>query len=284
MHWTPRRERFRAQLNTGTCVYPASVHDPVSIRIAQDLEFETAMFAGSIASLTVLGAPDLIVLNQSEFAEQSYRINRAASLPLIVDADHGYGNALNVRRTVEELETAGVSALTIEDTLLPRSFGSDQTSLVSVQEGVGKMRAALDARQDPSLVIAGRSSAVSITGVDDAITRMKAYEQAGVDMLMLVGVSTREQLESISGSVNCPLMLGGAGQELMDRDYLASMGVAICLQGHQPFMAATQALYSTLKALRDGVPPVELQGLPDAELKQNVMRNSDYQSWIDRYL
>src|SRR5260370_24941795 len=148
MDWTDRRKRFRAILAGSRCVHPGSVFDPLSARIAEDLGFEIGMFAGSTASLTVLGAPDLIVLTLSEFAAQAYRICRAGDLPLLVDADHGYGNALNVRRTVEELETAGVAALTIEDTLLPRPFGNGQAQLISIEEGIGKMRAALAARQD----------------------------------------------------------------------------------------------------------------------------------------
>ncbi|HZY51954.1 MAG TPA: isocitrate lyase/phosphoenolpyruvate mutase family protein, partial [Reyranella sp.] len=100
MHWTDRRKRFRAILDGPVCVHPGSVYDPISARIAEDLGFELGMFAGSTASLTVLGAPDLIVLTLSEFAQQAYRINRAGNLPLMVDADHGYGNALNVKRTV----------------------------------------------------------------------------------------------------------------------------------------------------------------------------------------
>ena len=110
MHWTDRRKRFRAILTGERCVHPGSVFDPISARIAEDLGFEVGMFAGSIASLTVLGAPDLIVLTLSEFAGQAYRINRAGNLPLMVDADHGYGNALNAKRTVEELETAASAA------------------------------------------------------------------------------------------------------------------------------------------------------------------------------
>jgi carboxyvinyl-carboxyphosphonate phosphorylmutase len=119
MNLSPRRERFRAILSGKECVHPASVFDPVSARIAQDVGFEIGMFAGSIASLTVLGAPDLVVLSLAELAEQAHRICRAADLPLLVDADHGFGNAHSVKRTVEELETAGVAGLTIEDTLLP---------------------------------------------------------------------------------------------------------------------------------------------------------------------
>src|SRR3546814_16190448 len=106
------------------------------------------MFDGSVASLTVLGSPDLIVLTLSEFAEQAYRINRAAELPLMVDADHGYGNALNVTRTVEELEAAGVAGLSIEDTLLQQPYGAtDKAQLISIEEGVGKMRAARPAER-----------------------------------------------------------------------------------------------------------------------------------------
>src|ERR671938_2028048 len=126
MHWTERRERFRAILAGPRCVHPGSVYDAISARIAEDLGFEVGMFAGSTASLAVLGAPDLIVLTLTEFAGQAYRINRAGGLALLVDSDHGYGNALNVKRTVEELETAGVAALTIEDTLLPRPYGPSE--------------------------------------------------------------------------------------------------------------------------------------------------------------
>src|SRR3954469_14493893 len=167
--WSARRTRFRGILAGGACVHPASVHDAVSARIAEDLGFEIGMFAGSVASLAVLGAPDLIVLTLSEFAGQAYRINRAGNLPLMVDADHGYGNALNAKRTVEELESAGVAGLSIEDTDLPTPFGTAKARLTTIAEGVGKMKAALAGRQDPLLCIAGRTSAVQITGLDDAI-------------------------------------------------------------------------------------------------------------------
>ena len=124
MDWTVRRRRFRAILSGARCVHPASVFDAISARIAEDLGFEAGMLGGSVASLAVIGAPDVMVLSLTEFAAQAYRICRAGNLPLMVDADHGYGNALNVKRTVEELETAGVAALTIEDTLLPAPFGA----------------------------------------------------------------------------------------------------------------------------------------------------------------
>ena len=283
--WSERRKRFRAILEGGACVHPASVHDPVSARIAADLGFETGMFAGSVASLAVLGAPDLIVLTLTEFAGQAYRIGRAAELPLMVDADHGYGNALNVMRTVEELEAAGVAGLSIEDTLLPPAFGaSDTAQLIPLEEGVGKMKAALAGRRDPSLVVSGRTSAISITGLEDTIRRVKAYEATGVDAVFLVGVKTREQLEAVAAQVRIPIILGGAPAALMDRAYLASQRVRICLQGHQPFQAAVQAIYATLKALREGTPPKNLTGLASSELMDRVTRLHDYKKWTGEYL
>jgi carboxyvinyl-carboxyphosphonate phosphorylmutase len=284
MHWTNRRERFRAVLAGDQCIHPGSVFDPISARIAEELGFEVGMFAGSIASFTVLGAPDLIVLTLSEFAEQAYRINRAGKLPLLVDADHGYGNALNVMRTVQELETAGVAAMCIEDTLLPRAYGEKKPSLISLDEGVGKMRAAIAAREDPSFVIVGRTSAAAINGTDDVLRRAKAYEAAGVDALFFAGGMTREQLDALSTAVKLPLMLGGSGRELQDRDYLASRRVRIALQGHQPFSAAVQAVYNTLKALREGTKPGDLQGVASAETMGRVTRGGDYKSWTEKFL
>ena len=233
MNLACRRERYRSILEGGQCVHPASVFDPISARIAEDLGFEVGMLAGSIASGTVLGAPDLIVLTLTEFAQQIHRICRAGDLSLMVDADHGYGNALNVMRTVEELETAGVAALTIEDTALPRSFGTGgEEQLISLEEGVAKMKAALAARQDPELVIVGRTSALRTSGIPDAITIAKAYQQAGVDAIFLVGARTREEIEAVHAEVQAPLLLGGAGGELTDRQFLAANGVRVSLQGH----------------------------------------------------
>lgn len=283
--WSARRARFRAILEGGACVHPASVHDAISARIAADLGFEMGMFAGSVASLAVLGAPDLIVLTLSEFAEQAYRISRGAELPLMVDADHGYGNALNVMRTVEELENAGVAGLSIEDTLLPQPFGSGgKSALISMEEGVGKVRAALAARSDKSLVISGRTSAVGITGVADAIARAKAYEAAGADAMFFVGVKTAEELDALCGSVRIPIILGGVPAKLMDRAVLAAKGARICLQGHQPFQASIAALHATMKALRDGEAPAALTGLAANELSKRVTRDDAYAQAIRDYL
>ena len=284
MNLTDRRERYRAILAGDKCVHPASVFDPVSARIAEDLGFEVGMLAGSIASFTVLGAPDIIVLTLTEFAQQIHRICRAGDLSLMVDADHGYGNAMNVKRTVEELETAGVAALTIEDTVLPRPFGSGGGQLISLEEGVGKMKAALAGRQDPSLVVAGRTSAAQIVGVEEAIRRTNAYAEVGVDAMFLAGVNSRADLEAIHAATDIPLIAGGSG-ELSDREYLAANGVRVALQGHLSFQAMVKSVYDTLKALREGTAPADLRpNLASADLMNQVTRQDDYNRWRDEFL
>jgi oxaloacetate decarboxylase len=284
MHWTDRRERYRQIIAGTACIHPASVHDAISARMAEELGFEIGMFAGSIASFTVLGAPDLILLTLTEFAEQAYRINRAGKLPLMVDADHGYGNALNVMRTVQELETAGVAALMVEDTLLPRAFGEKKPAVISLEEGVGKMRAALAAREDKSLTIIGRTSAPSITDLVDGIKRLKAYEAEGVDALFIAGGLTRHDLDAIAEEIKIPLMLGGISGDLQDKDYLASRGVRIALQGHQPFAAAVKAIYDTMKALREGTKPSALGGIASSEMMARVTQEADYRRSTEKFL
>jgi oxaloacetate decarboxylase len=274
MAFRHRREQLRAILTGSTCIRPGSVYDAVSIRIAEDLGFELGMFGGSVASLAVLGDPDIALITLTELCEQMRRMSRASALPVLVDADHGYGNALNVRRTVQELEAAGAAGLTIEDTLLPQAFGEAKTQLISLEEGVGKMKGALDGRGDPSLVLIGRTGAVSVTGLEDAIKRARAYEAAGVDALFFTGIKSRAELDGISGATKLPIVLGGAPDDMSDLDYLRDRRVRIALQGHAPFAAATQAIYETLKALREGTSPKNLKGIASAELTARVTRES----------
>jgi carboxyvinyl-carboxyphosphonate phosphorylmutase len=284
MTFRKRRDALRSILSGPACVRPGSVYDAISIRIAEDLGFEVGMFGGSVASLAVLGDPDVTLITLTELAEQMRRMSRAAALPVLVDADHGYGNALNVRRTVQELEAAGAAGLTIEDTLLPQAYGQAKTQLISLEEGVGKMKAALDGRADPSLVIVGRTGAASISSLEDAITRVRAYQATGVDALFFTGIKTRNELEAIAAATTLPIVLGGAPEEMSDPDYLRDRRVRIALQGHAPVAAATQAVYETLKALREGLPPKDLKRLASSELTGRVTREADVKARLAKFL
>ncbi len=286
MNLAERRMRLRGMLGSEECVYPASVFDPISARIAQSLGFEIGMLAGSIASAVVLGAPDLVVLTLSELAEQVRRIVRASSLSLIVDADHGYGNALNVIRTVQELECAGVAGLTIEDTLLPEPFeGPTCERLIPIPEFVGKLKAALGAREDSALVIIGRTAALRAEGLAETIARVQACAAAGVDGVFLVGVKDRSEVRALRQATSLPLLLGAIPPELDDRAFFAAHGVRAALQGHIPFFVMVKALYDAYQELKAGALPEPMKRkTAPREVMDSVLRATEYARWRRDYL
>jgi carboxyvinyl-carboxyphosphonate phosphorylmutase len=272
-------DRFRAILAGEACVHPGSVFDALSARVASELGFETAILGGSSASLAVLGAPDHIVLTLTELADLVRRITRAGSPPLLVDADHGYGNALNAMRTVEELHAAGAAAATLEDTLLPRPFGAAKPALVSAAELAGKVAAAVSA--SPGLVVVGRTAALGVTDLDDAIARARAMEEAGAEALFFTGVTAREQVAAIRAATTRPIILGGAKPSLGTREEWARLGVRVALQGHLPIQAALEAVRATLAAQRAGLP---VQGLPDPGFVRRMTREDAYDAAIRNHL
>ena len=285
MNAQDKRKSLAALLAGQRCVIAGSVFDPLSARIADEVGFEVGVLGGSVASFAVLGAPDLMLLTLTELAEQVRRICRASELPAVVNADHGFGNALNVMRTVEELASVGAAGVSIEDTLLPRAFGSSRApSLTSLEEGVGKMRAAVAAARGTGLVVFGRTSAAAVTDLDDAVRRLQAYERAGVDALFVPYLKTRQQLDRIAAEVSLPILLGGPGAELVDLEYLASRRVRVCLRGHHGFAASVQALYDTAKAVLAGTAPGELSNVAPESLMARLTRAAEHEQFSDEFL
>jgi carboxyvinyl-carboxyphosphonate phosphorylmutase len=275
------RTAFRALLDSDSCYHTASVFDPMSARIAADLGFEVGILGGSVASLQVLAAPDFALITLSEFVEQASRIGRVSRLPVIADADHGYGNALNVMRTVVELERAGIAALTIEDTLLPAQFGRKSTDLIPVEEGVGKIRAALEARVDPDLAIIARTNA-GVLDVSEVIRRTKAYQAAGADGICMVGVADFEHLEQIAEHLSIPLMLVTYGNpKLRDNERLARLGVRIVVNGHAAYFAAIKATYDCLRDQRQVATGSELSA---TELTHKYTQPEEYIVWAEEFM
>jgi len=279
---TALRNNFRQLLATPACFETASVFDPMSARIAADLGFEVGILGGSVASLQVLAAPDFALITLSEFVEQATRIGRGAHLPFIADADHGYGNALNVMRTVEELERAGVAALTIEDTLLPAQFGRKSTDLISIDEGIGKIKAALEARVDPALSIIARTNA-GVLSTEDVIKRTQAYEKAGADGICIVGIDDFAQLEQISAKLTVPLMLVTYGNpKLNDSQRLASLGGRILVAGHAAYFASIKATYDSLRAQRHLTNSTN--NLSATEQTHTYTQPEDYVAWAKEFM
>ena len=286
MNHTEQRKRLRALFAGSQCLSPASVYDALSARVAAAVGYQIGMLAGSVASNTTLAAPDLIVLTLTEFADQVRRIMRASNLSLLVDADHGYGNALNAMRTVQELEHAGVSALSIEDTALPTPFGQAEgkETLTSIEEGVGKLRAAVAARSDPSLIIAGRTSALKVEGIEGALARVKAYAVTGVDAIFIVGLEKLEQLDAIHAAVKLPIIIGSAPPTLK-REELAARGARIVLQGHQPVAAAVKALHDCYSHLYQGGAPADLKStIASAQEMEKLTDGETYKKRQREYL
>jgi carboxyvinyl-carboxyphosphonate phosphorylmutase len=284
MNHTEQRKRLRAVFNGTKCVSPASVYDALSARVAESVGFEIGMLAGSVASNTTLAAPDLIVLTLTEFADQVRRIMRASKLSLIVDADHGYGNALNVMRTVEELEHSGVSAMSLEDTALPARFGQTEDELISTAEMVGKLKAAVAARRDPSTIILGRTAALKVEGTDKTVTRAKAYAACGVDAIFLVGVESADQVKAVHGAAKLPVMVGSAPASIKREDFAAA-GARVLLQGHQPVAAAVKALRETYAHLHGGGAPAELKDrIASAQEMDKLVGGEAYKKWQKEYL
>jgi oxaloacetate decarboxylase len=260
MNHTEQRKRLRAVFAGAKCLSPASVYDALSARVAESVGYELGMLAGSVASNTTLAAPDLIVLTLTEFADQIRRIMRASRLSLIVDADHGYGNALNVMRTVEELEHAGVSGMSIEDTALPTRFGQAEGAdeLITTAEMVGKLKAAVAARRDPSTVILGRTAALKVEDTPRTVARAKAYAACGVDAIFVVGVESVDQVRAVHEAVNLPIMVGSAPASIKREDFAAA-GARVLLQGHPPVAAAVKALKEVYAHLYNGGAPADLK-------------------------
>lgn len=292
LHWylaimnVQQKRRKLAELLEGErCVIAGSVFDPLSARIADDVGFEVGVLGGSVASFVILAAPDLMLLTATELAEQTRRICRASKLPVLIDADHGYGNALNVMRTVEELASAGAAGCSIEDTVLPRAFGSaGEPALTSLEEGVGRMRAAVAAGRDSGIAIFGRTSAVAVTDVNDAVLRLQAYEKVGVSALFVPYLKTRAQLDQIAGAVRLPLILGSPAADLVDYDYLASRRVRICLRGHQGFAASVQAIYDAATAMFSGTSPGKIANVASETLMARLTRTAEYDRSSQEFL
>ncbi|HEV8517337.1 MAG TPA: isocitrate lyase/phosphoenolpyruvate mutase family protein [Burkholderiales bacterium] len=285
MSRTDQRKRLRAILSGKQCLSPATVYDALSARIAESVGYEIGIFSGSVSASTTLAAPDLVLQTLTEFADQVRRIMRGGQLSLLVDADHGYGNALNVMRTVQELEHAGVSALTVEDLALPAPFGQpeDTYALVSIDEMLGKLRAALQARQDPSLVIAGRIAALKAEGVASSVARAKAYATTGIDAIFITGLEKLSDFEAIRAAIDLPIIVGTA--PAVRREDLAARGVRILLQGHSAVAAAAKALRDTYTHLHNGGAPADLKSkIASAEEMNRWLGGERYRKWQREYL
>ena len=280
------REQFRSVLSRPTCTLAANIFDPLSARIAQMLDYEVCVLSGSVGKVANLGVPDGVLSNMSDVVDHCRRITRNADVSLMVDAEDGFGNAVNVARTVREMEAAGVSAIEIEDNFVPKRFGVENPGLISKEEQVGKLRAAVAARTDPTTVIVARSAALGLTPLDEALDRIQAYSQTGAAALMLTGSSSRDQLEAVHRVTTLPLCVLSPPADIRnDPAFLAATGVKILMLGNPTFAVAVRAIFDSLRHLKEGGSLEELvdrQATPD--LLRSVNRTDEFLQWQEEYL
>ena len=280
------REFFREVLSRPECTLAANIFDPLSARIAHMLGYEVCVLSGSVGKAANLGVPDGVLSNMSDVVDHCRRITRIADVSLMVDAEDGFGNAVNVVRTVREMEAAGVAGIEIEDNFVPRRFNVADPGLVSTKEQVGKLEAAVEARTDPTTVIVARSAALGLCPLDEALERVRAYSQTGAEALMLTGAQSREQLEAVHQATSLPLcVLSPPADARNDSAFLDANGVRILMLGNPTFGVAVKAIHDSLKHLKDGGALEDLAGqqaTPD--LLRQVNRTDEFIALQERYV
>jgi carboxyvinyl-carboxyphosphonate phosphorylmutase len=260
--------RLRALLAGDAPLLAPGAYDALSARLIEQAGFDCAYMTGFGTTASLLGRPDVGLLGGAEMAGQVRRLAQAIDLPLIADADTGYGNAINVVRTVQDYEQAGVAGLHIEDQILPKRCGHmDGKQVVPVEEMVGKVQAAVEARRDPDLVIIARTDARAMEGLDAALARARAYRAAGADLLFVEALQSVEEIEIVARELaDAQLVFNwaeGGKTPPLPYERLTELGFALVLMPITTLLASTRAMQAALAEIRiAGTPLPVLDRLP----------------------
>lgn len=257
--------RLKALVNERRGVLLPGAANALAARIIEDLGFEALYISGAGVSNTWLGLPDLGFIGLAEVAAHTAAIRDAVDLPLVVDADTGFGNALNVRQTVRALERAGANAIQLEDQVMPKRCGHfSGKAVVDTSEMVSKIRAAVDARRDENFLILARTDSRAILGFDAAVERCHAYREAGADILFLEAPESVDELKKLPAAIDAPqlvnLVVGGKTPILPTAEF-AAMGFALVLYANVALQGAIAGMTAALDALKSGRNVDEASGL-----------------------
>lgn len=248
---------LRKRLAGGRILAAPGASDALTARLVAHLGFGAVYMTGLGATASRLGMPDLGLMTQSEMAEHARSMARAAGIPVIADADTGYGGPLNIRRALSDYAMAGIAALHLEDQVSPKRCGQlSGVRLVDTPEAEARLRAALAARDAlaPDMLIIGRTDALPAQGIDQAIERATRYADCGVDLVFVDGVKTRAEVEAIALRLPGPKVVSlvdGTDAARLTLEELQQMGFSICLYAVTTLFAALGAQTRALQALRD---------------------------------
>nr|WP_244147424.1 isocitrate lyase/PEP mutase family protein [Desulfovermiculus halophilus] len=231
------------------------VYSALPAMIAENAGFQAVYMSGYTTAAVLLGVPDIGLITMAEMAENAGRINDAVSVPVVADCDNGYGNALNVMRSVRAYEKAGVSAIQLEDQIFPKKCGHMAgKEVISAEEMVGKIHAARDAREDPDLVIIARTDARTVVGFDEAVRRSNMYAEAGADIVFLESPTSEDEMRQIPRLVNAPVMANmvEAGKSpLFTNQQLEEMGYSLVIWPGSSAWSTAKAVSKTMHELRE---------------------------------
>ncbi|NYT12583.1 MAG: isocitrate lyase/PEP mutase family protein [Methanomassiliicoccales archaeon] len=226
-----RTSAFRNILGEGDAIIMPVVHDALCAKIAEEVGFKAIFTAGYANSASLLGKPDVGLLTMTEMVDAARRIAGAVDIPVIADADTGYGNVTNVVRAVREFERAGVAGMLIEDQVSPKRCGHmSGKEVIQPDEMVAKIRAAVDSRTDPDLVIIARTDSLSVNGIDDALERVNLYRAEGADMTFIEAVESVEHMRRVIEETEGPHManmIPGGRTPILSSAELAEFGYRI---------------------------------------------------------
>ncbi|MFR9804668.1 isocitrate lyase/PEP mutase family protein [Pseudonocardia sp. RS010] len=266
---TAPRAQLRDLLAGSRPLVVPGAYDALSARLVEQAGFDAVYMTGFGTTAGLLGRPDVGLLTGTEMADNARRLVEAVDVPVIADGDTGYGNAINVLRTVRTYEQAGVAAIQLEDQVTPKKCGHlSGKRIVPLPEMLGKIRAAADVRRDPDFLIIARTDAVAVEGVDIAIERARAFRDAGADLLFVEAPTSEADIERIAGELAgvAPLVFNwaeGGTTPPLTLDRMAELGFALVLYPIGTLLAATAGMRALLETLRrDGTPRAALPGLP----------------------
>lgn len=284
------RARLRELLAAGEPVVAPGAYDALSARLIELAGFDTVYMTGFGTTASLLGRPDVGLLSGAEMIDNASRIVSAVEVPVIADADTGYGNAINVLRTVRAYEQAGVAGIHLEDQQAPKRCGHlSGKAVISREEMAGKVRAAVDARRDADFVIIARTDAAAVHGLHDAIERAKAYAAAGADMLFVEAPTSVDAIEEMARALRgvAPLVFNwaeGGRTPPIPLQRLAELGFALVLFPISALLAATNGIRSILATLRaEGTPASALSGLPSFAEFTDLVGLGEIQALGERY-
>ena len=252
---TSRRRTLRTLVEQKQGLVVPGAYDGISARLVQQAGFPAVYMTGYGTAASRLGLPDLGFAGLAEMADHARNMASAVSIPLIADADTGYGNALNVRRTVRMYETAGVAALHLEDQMLPKRCGHlAGKQVVPLEEFAQKIRAAVEARTDPDLLVIARTDAIAVTGFDAALRRGEAAVQAGADILFVEAPTSEQQIETVAKTFDTPLLFNyapGGRSPLLPFKRLRELEYAIILLPVDTLFVAVKAIQGFLGGVKE---------------------------------